>query len=181
MKMEVRRGNGEERLSRTSAKPFFLPSDLRLPPSAFRIFLRYWLPLIAYCLFIIIQSHFPAPKAVPSLPFFDKLLHTAGYALLGLLFCRAYHFRWPQVSSRTLVRASVLSAALFGLSDEIHQYFVPFRSAEALDVLADTVGGFLGALGFLVYSFFVNERSADLRGLTSKMHSDKESLKLGKT
>ena len=138
-------------------------------------FIRYWLPLIAYCLLIIVQSHFPTPTAIPRLPFFDKLLHTGGYALLGLLFCRAYHFRWPQASSRTLGRASVLSTALFGLSDEIHQYFVPFRSAESMDVLADTVGGFLGVLVFLVYLSYVRRRSTDSPGLTSQMHSDKES------
>jgi VanZ family protein len=137
-------------------------------------FLRYWLPLIAYCLCIIIQSHFPTPEAVPRLPFIDKLLHTGGYALLGVLFCRAYHFRWPQASQGLIGRASVLSAVLFGLSDEIHQYFVPLRSAEALDVLADAVGGFLGVLVFQAYLSSFSQRSADARRLTKQIHSDKE-------
>jgi VanZ family protein len=34
---------------------------------------------------------------------------------------------------------------LYGVSDEFHQYFVPGRSVEALDVLADALGGLLGA------------------------------------
>jgi VanZ family protein len=109
--------------------------------------LRYWLPLIAYSAFIVIQSHYPAPKSIPDLPYFDKLLHTGGYALLGLLFCRAYRSRWPTASGRSLARWAVLSATLFGLSDEIHQSFVPYRTADAWDVLADALGGGLG-VGF---------------------------------
>jgi VanZ family protein len=128
------------RNSRTSA--------FSLQPSAFRTFLRYWLPLTAYAALIVIQSHHPAPDAIPAWPFFDKLLHAGGYGLLGLLFGRAYRSRWPAASGRLLARYAVLSAALFGLSDEIHQAFVPFRTADPWDVLADAVGG---AIGVAVY------------------------------
>ncbi|MGB5540538.1 MAG: VanZ family protein, partial [Gammaproteobacteria bacterium] len=34
---------------------------------------------------------------------------------------------------------------LYGVLDEIHQYFVPGRQADVLDVLADVSGGLLGA------------------------------------
>jgi VanZ family protein len=34
----------------------------------------------------------------------------------------------------------------FGVSDEFHQAFVPGRSVEILDGVADLVGGFLGAV-----------------------------------
>jgi VanZ family protein len=122
-------------------------SAFHLPPSTFRLLLYYWLPLIAYCALIVIQSHYPAPESIPRLPFFDKLLHIGGYGLLGLLFCRAYQSRWPAASGRALARSAVLSATLFGLSDEIHQSFVPYRTAEAWDVLADAVGAALG-VGF---------------------------------
>ncbi len=162
----------QERPVRGALRP--APSDDGFLKAIIMTFLRYWLPLIAYCLLIIVQSHFPTPTAVPRWPYFDKMLHTVGYALLGLLFCRAYHFRWPQASARTLGRAGVLSTALFGLSDEIHQYFVPFRSAEYLDVLADTIGGFLGALIFLCYLSYFRPRSAGLRALTSQTHSGNE-------
>jgi VanZ family protein len=35
---------------------------------------------------------------------------------------------------------AVLLASLYGVSDEAHQAFVPGRSADAVDWLADTVG-----------------------------------------
>jgi VanZ family protein len=135
---------GEEKLA---GDPDSRSSGFRLPPSAFRLFLSHWLPLIAYGAFIAIQSHFPTPDSVPRLPFFDKLLHTGGYGLLGFLFCRAYRAGWPEASVRSLARAAVFSAALFGLSDEIHQSLVPFRTADAWDVLADAIGAALG-VGF---------------------------------
>jgi VanZ family protein len=43
-----------------------------------------------------------------------------------------------------MVILSVVLSSLYGVSDEIHQYFVPFREADLLDVLADTLGGILG-------------------------------------
>jgi len=123
------------------------PSVFPLPPSPFRLLLFYWLPLVVYCAIIIFQSHYPTPESIPRLLFFDKLLHAGGYGLLGMLFCRAYRSGCPDASDRSLARWAVLSAALFGLSDEIHQSFVPFRTADAWDVLADAIGAALG-VGF---------------------------------
>jgi VanZ family protein len=138
-----------------------------LPPSPFRLFLYYWLPLIAYGALIVVQSHYPTPESVPRLPYFDKLLHTGGYGLLGLLFCRAYRARWPLASGRRLSRAAVLSAVLFGISDEFHQSFSPLRTADAWDVLADALGAALG-VGF----YFVLLSLADLRPSAKRI--DKE-------
>jgi len=33
---------------------------------------------------------------------------------------------------------------LYGISDEIHQYFVPFRYSSVMDVVADGLGASLG-------------------------------------
>jgi len=39
----------------------------------------------------------------------------------------------------------VLAVTLYGILDEIHQYFVPGRSADVYDALADASGALLGA------------------------------------
>jgi VanZ family protein len=103
-------------------------------------------PLILYCVFIYIQSCLPAPFEMPEVSHFDKLLHLGAYGVLGILFYRTYLAGWPQALTRTLIWASVISTALYGLSDEIHQYFVPERCADPLDWLADAVGGTSGAV-----------------------------------
>ncbi len=144
------------------------PTDVRsgrlsvwsLPPSAFRLCLYHWLPLIAYSAFIVIQSHYPTPESVPRLPYFDKLLHLGGYGLLGLLFCRACRSSWPTASSGALARVGVLFTTLFGLSDEIHQSFMAFRTADAGDVLADAMGGALGVAFYFALLSFSGRRPA---------------------
>ncbi len=106
-------------------------------------FLKYWLPLIVYCLAIFIQSSFPSPVEEPDVPFFDKYLHILGYALLGALFCRAYGSLRLGGKFWRAALLSFLSAGLYGISDEIHQYFVPGRSADVMDVAADFFGAVL--------------------------------------
>jgi len=78
------------------------------------------------------------------LPYFDKVLHFVGYALLGALFLRAFKTSRIKHNVKLMVILSVLLSSLYGISDEIHQYFVPYRDAELMDVLADTLGGLMG-------------------------------------
>jgi len=54
-----------------------------------------------------------------------------------------------------LMLLSVVSASLYGISDEIHQSFVPFREAEVADVIADMLGA---ASGVLLYQLVVVSR-----------------------
>ncbi len=113
-----------------------------------RIFLFYWLPLLVYLALIFTQSAFPAPQTGLKIPHLDKGVHAAIYSLLGILFCRAYGRTWPRMGPRWLMIVSILSATVFGLSDEIHQYFVPYRSADRMDLLADFLGS---AVGVFIY------------------------------
>ena len=56
---------------------------------------------------------------------------------------------WPVGNApefRADARFDVLLATLFGVTDEIHQYFVPGRQADVFDVVADAVGALAGAL-----------------------------------
>ncbi len=107
-------------------------------------FSLYWLPLILYCLLIYIQSANPSPKQIPSFPFVDKVLHFVAYGIMGILFYRAYQTLRIKDHMQMLILLSVVSASLYGVSDEIHQSFVPFRNAEIADVVADFFGAVCG-------------------------------------
>ena len=109
-------------------------------PAKLKCFVFYWLPLILYCLFIYIQSANPSPDQIPSIPFIDKVLHGAAYGIMGILFYRAYQTLRIKDNIHMLMLLSVVSASLYGISDEIHQSFVPFRDAEVADVIADILG-----------------------------------------
>jgi hypothetical protein len=122
-----------------------------------RAFLIFWLPVIAYCLAIFIQSSFPASSKIPTWPGSDKVLHALGYALLGALFYRAFNRQYPRKNAVRLILFSALSTGLYGLSDEIHQSFVPSRSADGFDVMADFLGG---VAGVLAYHYLVTRAAA---------------------
>ncbi len=113
-------------------------------PIKLKRFALYWLPLILYCLFIYIQSDHPSPEQIPIFPNVDKILHAAAYGIMGILFYRAYQTLRFKDNIKMLMFLSVISASLYGISDEIHQSFVPFRQAEVADVIADMIGAIFG-------------------------------------
>jgi VanZ family protein len=45
---------------------------------------------------------------------------------------------------------AALAAVLYGLSDEVHQSFIPGRDASVGDVVADALGALLGAAAWVV-------------------------------
>lgn len=118
-----------------------------------RTFVFYWLPVILYCLLIFIQSSYPVSQSLPAIPHMDKLAHIVAYALLGFLFFRAFQSTSIWKSAVLIVILSALASSMFGISDEIHQHFVPSRTADIVDVLADVAGSFLGAV---TANFFLN-------------------------
>ncbi len=113
-------------------------------------FLGYWLPLIVFCAMIFIVSSISGDELAKS-PFqpSDKLAHLCEYGLLGVLFARAWFNTRMIAASLYGLGASVVYALLFGVSDELHQLFVPGRSCSAWDLCADIIGGALGALLYL--------------------------------
>jgi VanZ family protein len=113
-------------------------------PIKLKRFVLYWLPLILYCLFIYIQSDYPSPEQIPVFPYVDKVLHVTAYGIMGILFYRAYQTLRFKDNIKMLMFLSVVSASLYGISDEIHQSFVPFREAEVADAIADMIGAISG-------------------------------------
>lgn len=70
----------------------------------------------------------------------DKLVHACAYAVLGAALA------WGRRSSATTLAHGWLLAlgALYGLSDEWHQAFVPGRSPDPADLAADVAGLVVG-------------------------------------
>jgi VanZ family protein len=70
----------------------------------------------------------------------DKVAHAFGYSLLGALIARAAAGGFPRPLASHAAVLSVAMAVLYGASDEFHQRFVPGRSADVADLIADAVG-----------------------------------------
>ncbi len=77
-----------------------------------------------------------------------------GYALLGALFLRAFYTTSINRHLKLIFVLSVLLSGLYGISDEIHQSFVPYRDADAMDALADFIGSAFGAGIFSLWRFY---------------------------
>jgi VanZ family protein len=110
----------------------------------YKNFLFYWSPILVYCTLIYIQSSNPSPEEIPSIPYFDKILHFAAYALLGALFLRAFKTLPIKDNIRLIMILSITLSSLYGISDEIHQHYVPHRDADITDALADIIGSIFG-------------------------------------
>ena len=123
-------------------------------------FLKYWLPLIFYCAAIFLQSSFASPDVELGRFHFDKILHFLVYAGLGILFYRAYGTLRISVNQTVLIFVSILSATLYGASDELHQSFVAERQADLFDLLADIIGS---TCGVLIYSRITKQRGGRKR------------------
>lgn len=77
------------------------------------------------------------------LPFGDYLAHLGLYSVLSALTYWAFHGA-GRLSRPALWGAVLAFTVLYGISDEVHQSFVPGRSATAADVMIDAVGGVAG-------------------------------------
>lgn len=107
--------------------------------------MRRWAAVLLYMGLIFFVSHqAPDGLQLPPVEHLDKVAHFFEYALLGVLLLHAID-RWE--SRRWVVLATILAAA-YGVTDEMHQSFVPGRDASAADMFADALGGFVGAAGY---------------------------------
>jgi VanZ family protein len=76
----------------------------------------------------------------------DKAAHYIAYMALGLLVVRALTHGLPARITRGVAVAAMAITIGYGASDEWHQRFVPGRSSEVADLVADSLGAF-GAVG----------------------------------
>lgn len=131
-----------------------------------RTFLKYWLPVLVWMALIFSASadtnsyrhsstlfepllhwlfpQMPQPQIETLHHLFRKCAHLTEYAVLALLLWRALHrpqknqprpWRWDEAG---LAFALVF---LYAASDELHQVFVPSRTALVSDVFIDASGG----------------------------------------
>ena len=117
----------------------------------FKHFVWFQLPAIAWAAAIFIQSSMSYIDT-PDLGFDaqDKLFHAIEYAILGFLLRRALVFQSTQFIKIRTGWLTILIGGTYAISDEIHQLFVPGRSGEIADAIADIVGIIL-----VVFVYFI--------------------------
>jgi hypothetical protein len=122
----------------------------------------FWIPALVHAGAIFYLSSRPRPgddlppgtllawfyEAVPGA---DKATHFGMFFLLALLASLAMNRTWPPRSDSRLRAQAVVAfllATIYAASDEIHQHFVPPRTPDMVDFLADSAGAAAGAALF---------------------------------
>ena len=108
-------------------------------------FLYFIFPIIVHASFIFYLSSLKS-LSVPSfgINFEDKLIHLIEYFIFGWLLVRALHFGKPIPVTTKVMVFTVIIGFLYGISDEIHQYFTPGRYFDLWDWVADAIGIVIG-------------------------------------
>ncbi|MBD3353105.1 MAG: hypothetical protein GF364_16610 [Candidatus Lokiarchaeota archaeon] len=93
------------------------------------------------------------------------LLHIAEYAALSFFLTFGFN---KKIKSQFII----LIGVLYAISDEIHQYFVPYRYFDVFDILLDTIGVLLGLVGFLITYKIAVSLISKIKKNTSQVNLD---------
>src|SRR5579885_1645781 len=111
----------------------------------------YWAPVLGYAGLIFFMSSMPNPEELAPSVFDavgDKGLHGIEYGILGLLCFRAFRRAAGARAADYALELAVAAASLYGLTDEVHQAFVPSRESSMWDWVADTLGAWAAVAGW---------------------------------
>lgn len=114
--------------------------------------------LAGYWILLGVATHTPLRMA-KRIEHGDKLVHAAAYG--GLAFCLFVvlaMFRRIRISSYAIVWGVV---ALYGVVDEVLQGYVPYRTPDVKDWIADMIGATASLVGaYLLHGWWSRRRAA---------------------
>ncbi len=110
-------------------------------------FIYYHLPAVLYMVLLFIISVRPMPEELPEFWQMDKFLHLGAYIVLGAVVVRALAGGGDAPTFRAVRSAFIISVG-YGLLIEICQLFIPYRSFDLIDLVADAAGGLIGAVAY---------------------------------
>ncbi len=107
------------------------------PASLFR-----FVPMIFIMGTIFFLSHQPGDSLDMSpFPGWDKIAHMSIYGILAGSIIYGMNPTFRLTNPYKVMVITICICLLYGISDEVHQSFIPFREQSLADVLADFCGG----------------------------------------
>jgi len=106
---------------------------------------RRWAPPLLWAVFIFMLTSLPGVlfAGIRAPTNTDKLVHCTMYGILGLLAARAALAARPRAR---IVLIVLVAISLLAALDELHQHFIPGRSMDIRDWMADTIGATVGLM-----------------------------------
>ncbi len=100
--------------------------------------------ILYMALIFILSSISNPPQPGKGNPYIPIIGHFIEYGILGILLLGT--FLGNEKFRKYAPVLAVIIAVLYGITDEIHQYFVPYRNSDAFDVFVDGIGAVLGVV-----------------------------------
>jgi VanZ family protein len=117
---------------------------------------RFLIPSLAWLIFCTVlftlpASAFPTEKWYTKIPMFDKWVHIGLISILSFLFCWGIYKQKnsPENNRRNFILTGIICLAYGIMIEFIQRYFIPNRSFDVGDIMADGVGALIG----VIYSF----------------------------
>lgn len=126
--------------------------------------------MAAYAALLFYLSSLPQ-KTIQWVHLWDKFIHAGiyiGFSWVLLWALDPVRRQWTRLRMMTI---ATVGAILYGITDELHQYFVITRNSDWKDVIADMVGGAIG--GFL---YIVITRHASPKSSSNKVSANDSAL-----
>lgn len=103
-----------------------------------------YFPLTAYWLVLFIATTIPGHD-LPDVKMSDKIEHFGAYMVLAVLLCFTYSFQQKfNFLRKNPFIYTFATIFLYGGLDELHQLFIPGRSCDIRDLIADVSGALIG-------------------------------------
>lgn len=112
-----------------------------------------WIPSILVMGFIFYLSSIPG-NVLDDAGLKNETVHVFGHAFMFLCLYLSYFFALKSH------RISFLLVVLFAVSDELHQSFIPLRSASLFDILVDIIGGTTASFLIWLYTTYLQPKNS---------------------
>ncbi|OGL79447.1 hypothetical protein A3J43_02025 [Candidatus Uhrbacteria bacterium RIFCSPHIGHO2_12_FULL_54_23] len=110
--------------------------------------MRHWLPPLLWAVLIFIGSSIPGREIPGMVSTASILLHVGEYCALAALAARAGARQPGGMQGWQIAVVAFAAAVWFAVTDEIHQAWVPGRTVDTMDFIADAAGAGAGTLAW---------------------------------
>jgi VanZ family protein len=119
------------------------------------------MPLIFYWLLILTLTSLPG-NDMPNIKIWDKLEHFLAFGGLGFLLHLSLRVQNKFIVLKKLPWLfTILIVACYAAFDELHQLFIPGRSCDINDWIADMIGVTIGVVLMALMIFIFDKKRPD--------------------
>jgi VanZ family protein len=113
---------------------------------------RFILPAIGWLIFTTILltlpvSAFPKDRWIIKIPMLDKWIHIGLFSIMAVLFCWGYYkMKFSGKLKNNFISIGIYCLAYGIVMEFVQKYFVPNRSFDMGDIVADGAGAAIGVV-----------------------------------